>query len=271
MTRLPWLAWLIGVIAACYLGLLTLMYLGQRKLQYFPDPIRRTPVSVGLPQAEETMLDTSDGERIVVWHVPPRGDNPVVLYFQGNGGGLDLRAERFRRLVADGIGLVALNYRGYGGSSGSPTEAGLIADARAAYDFATARYPVQRIVLWGESLGTGVAVALAAERPVGRVLLESPFTSISDVAAQLYWFLPVRLLVKDSFRSDQRVGRIAAPIMILHGVRDTVVPIVLAERLYALIRSPKQFVRLPHAEHNDHDAHGAIEVVRGFVGGRSVN
>ena len=188
---MTWLAWLIGIFAGGYCGVLALTYLGQRKLQYVPDPRRYAPVSVGLP-AEEVALDTADGERVIVWHVPPQAGKPVVVYFQGNGGGLDLRAERFRRLVADGIGLVALNYRGYGGSGGSPTEAGLIADARAAYDFAAARYAVGRIVLWGESLGTGVAVALAAERPVGKVLLESPFTSITDVAAHLYWYLPVR-------------------------------------------------------------------------------
>jgi uncharacterized protein len=263
--------WAVAIIAAGYLGLLALVYLGQRKLQYFPDPVRRAPAAVGLPRAEELVLDTADGERVIAWHVSPRPGKPVVIYFQGNSGGLDLRAERFRALVADGIGLIALNYRGYGGSSGTPTEAGLIADARSAYDFAAARYSADRIVPWGESLGTGIAVALAAERPVGRVLLESPFTSITDVAARLYWYLPVRFLVKDTFRSDRRVGNVTAPVMILHGVRDRVVPIALGERLYRLIRAPKQFVRLPEAEHNDHDAHGGLDAVLHFVNGLPVS
>ena len=114
-------------------------------------------------------LTASDGERSVAWHVAPRDGKPVILYFHGNGGALRYRVERFRRLIRDGVGLVALEYRGYGGTSGTPTEAGLIADAEAAYAFAAARYPAQQLVFWGESLGSGVAVALAAEKPVGRV------------------------------------------------------------------------------------------------------
>jgi len=216
-------------------------------------------------------LQTSDGERILVWHLPPRGEKPVVLYFQGNGGGLDLRADRFRRLTADGIGLVAVNYRGYGGSSGSPSETGLIADALAAYAFAAGRYPPERIALWGESLGTGVAVALAAERPVARVILESPFTSIADIAAAIYWFVPVRHLIKDPFPSDARIGKVTAPVLVLHGARDDVVPIRFGERLYALIRARKRFVRLADAAHNDHDGHGAVDLVRDFLDGAKVN
>jgi uncharacterized protein len=257
---------LIAVVGYC--GLVAVMYFAQRLLMYFPDTTRRPPASAGLPQAEEVTLTTSDGERVLAWHVPPRGDKPVVLYFQGNGGGLDLRAHRFRRLAADGTGVVALNYRGYGGSSGRPSEAGLIADAVAAYAFAAARYPVERIVLWGESLGTGVAVALAAERPVGRVLLESPFTSAADVALAAYPIIPVRWLMKDQFRSDERIAKIKAPILILHGERDRIVPIAYGERLYGMITSPKRFVRLPRAEHNDHDEHGGLEAVAPFIDGK---
>ena len=124
--------------------------------------------------------------RLIAWHVPPHGTKPVVVYFHGNAGALDLRAGRFRWLTADGTGLVALSYRGYGGSTGKPTEDGLILDATAAYDFATARYPARRIVLWGESLGTAVAIALAAEREVGGLILDAPFTSIADVGAAAY-------------------------------------------------------------------------------------
>jgi fermentation-respiration switch protein FrsA (DUF1100 family) len=162
----------------------------------------------------------------------------VVLYFQGNGGGLNLRADRFRTLTADGTGLIALNYRGYGGSTGSPTEDGLIADAEAVYAFAVARYPAERIVPWGESLGSGVAVALASSRKVSRLMLEAPFTSAADVGAGVYWFLPVRLLMKDQFRSDQRIAQVKVPILILHGARDRVVPIGYGERLFSLANEP---------------------------------
>ena len=253
---------------AGYVALVALLYLTQRSLLYFPDPRRQHPADAGLRQAEEVMLHSADGVRVSAWHVPARESMPVVIYFQGNGGGLNLRAERFRKLTADGIGLVALNYRGYGGSGGKPSEAGIILDAKAAYDFAAERYGAGRIVLWGESLGTGVAVALAAEKPVARVILESPYSSIADVAASIYWFVPVRLLLMDSFRSDQRIGKVTVPVLVVHGERDTVISITFGERLYEMIPGPKRFIRLPNAGHNDHDAHGLPEMLKPFIIGR---
>ena len=115
--------WLIGAVVL-YAGFVALLYLAQRSLQYFPERRRTTPAASGLPEAEELVLDTADGEHVIVWHVPPRGEAPVFLYFHGNGGSLCWRDERFRALIADGSGLVALSYRGYGGSSGRPTEEG---------------------------------------------------------------------------------------------------------------------------------------------------
>ena len=248
-----------------YLALIGLMYVAQRSLMYFPDRQRVAPAAVGLPQATEEVLTTADGERVIVWHVPPRDGRPVILYFQGNGGGLSLRVPRFAALASDGIGLVAVNYRGYGGSSGSPSEDGLIADARAAYEFAAARYAAKRIVPWGESLGSGVAVALAAERPVGRLVLEAPFTSAVDVAAGVYFFVPVRLLMKDQFRSDLRIGKVNAPVLVMHGERDNVVPIALGERLFEMIKAPKRFARFRGAGHEGLDAYGALTEVKKFL------
>jgi uncharacterized protein len=258
---------LLGALVA-FGGFVALMYVAQRSLMYFPDRQRTAPAAAGLPQAEEAVLDTADGEKVIVWHIPPKGERPVVLYFQGNGGGLNLRADRFRALTADGTGLVALNYRGYGGSTGSPTEDGLIADAEAVYAFAAARYPAERIVLWGESLGTGVAVALASSRKIARLMLDSPFTSAVDVGAQVYWFLPVRFLMKDPFRSDLRIAKVSAPLLIMHGTRDTVVPFALGERLFALAKEPKRFVRFEGGGHSDLDRFGALDAVRAFLDGR---
>lgn len=259
------LKWILVSLAAGYVGLVTLLYLAQRSLMYFPDTRQHSPTGLGLQRAEEVTLQGADGTRVIVWHVPPSEGMPVIIYFQGNGGGLDLRAQRFKTLTATGVGLVALNYRGYGGSEGRPTEAGIILDAKAAYDFAVARYGISRIVPWGESLGTGVAVALAAEQPVARVILESPYTSIADVAASIYWFAPVRSLLKDSFRSDERIAKVTVPVLVVHGERDTIVRITFGERLYALMRGPKQFIRLPQAGHNDHDEFGAQELVKPFL------
>jgi fermentation-respiration switch protein FrsA (DUF1100 family) len=258
------LKWLLIVAIAGYGVFVALFYVAQRKMQYFPESFRTTPAAAGLPDAEEIMLDTGDGDRVIVWHLPPRGDKPVVLYLHGNGASLRWRVDRFQALTADGTGLVALSYRGYGGSSGSPTEAGLIKDAEAAYAFTVARYAPSRIVLWGESLGTGVAVALAAEKPVGHVVLQSPFSSAADVGAERYWFVPVRLLMKDQFRSDLRIGKVTAPVLVLHGDQDQVVPFALGERLYGLINAPKRFVRFPGAGHNDLGTHGAVEAAKQF-------
>lgn len=259
------LKWLLIIVLIGYGGLLLLVYLGQRALQYFPERARTPPAAAGLPEAEEVVLDSSGGARVIVWHIPPRGEKPVVLYFHGNGGSLRGRVDRFRALAADGTGLIALSYRGYGGSSGRPTEKGLIDDALAAYAFAAARYPASRLALWGESLGTGVAVALAAQKPVGRIVLESPFTSIADIAAQIYWFFPVRLLIKDSFRSDLLIGTVTAPFLILHGDKDSIVPITLGDQLYKLITAPKRFVRFPGAGHNELAAYGALEAAKQFL------
>ena len=257
---------LVLVIAAAgYAGLLALMYVFQRRLMYFPDARRTPPADAGLPQAEEVLLKTSDGETLVAWHVPPRGAKTVVLYFQGNAGALDLRVGRFRWLVEDGTGLVALGYRGYSGSSGKPSEQGLIRDAVTAYEFAAARYGPARIVLWGESLGTAVAIALAAGHTVAGVILDAPFTSAADVAAAVYPFVPVRWLIKDPFHSHARIARVNAPILVLHGVRDRVVPLRFGEAVFALAREPKRMVRFPNGGHVDLDDHGAADVVKEFL------
>jgi hypothetical protein len=160
---------------------------------------------------------------------------------------------------------VALSYRGYGGSTGRPSEAGLINDARAAYDFAVTRYGADRIVLWGESLGSGVAIALAAERPVARIVLEAPFLSAVDIAAGVYPFLPVRLLMKDQFRSDLRVAKLTAPVLVLHGDRDAVVPIASGQRLYQMITTPKRFVRIAGGGHENLGSFGAVAEARTFT------
>lgn len=262
---MPGWKWFLIVFATGYVALVALMYVAQRALMYFPERFATSPDDAGLANAEAVTLDTPDGARVIVWHVAPRGDRPVWLYFHGNGGSLRYRVDRFRELTAPGDGLVALSYRGYGGSTGRPSEPGLIDDARAAYDFAIKRYPADRIVLWGESLGSGVAIALAAERKVARIVLEAPFLSAVDVAAGVYPYLPVRWLMKDQFRSDLRIANVTAPVLILHGDRDAVVPIASGQLLYKLITAPKRFVRVAGAGHEDLGYFGAVATARKFV------
>jgi fermentation-respiration switch protein FrsA (DUF1100 family) len=259
------LKWLLIVAVLGYVGSLSLMYLFQRSLMYFPDATRTPPATVGLPQAEEVTLTSADGEKVIAWHVAPKGTKRVVIYFQGNAGGLNLRAGRFKWLIEDGTGLIALSYRGYGGSTGKPSEAGLLLDANSAYEFAAARYSAKRIVVWGESLGTAVATALAAQRDVGAIILDAPFTSAVDVGAAAYPFVPVRWFMKDTFHSDERIVHVDAPLLVLHGEQDRVVPIAFGERLFKLAPEPKRMVRFPLGGHVDLDDHGAAKVVKAFL------
>jgi fermentation-respiration switch protein FrsA (DUF1100 family) len=260
------LKWLLIVASIGYLGGLAALFFAQRSFLFpIPQTVRTPPGTAGFPEAEEHVLATEDGENVIVWHVPPKPGHAVVLYFHGNGDFLAGFFGRFRDIIADGTGIVALSYRGYAGSSGHPSEQGLLQDAAAVYAFTTARYSANRIVVWGFSLGTGVAVALAADRPVGKLILQAPYTSLADVAASVFPIFPVRLVMKDPFHSDERIARITAPLLIMHGARDPTIPIVFGERLFALAREPKQLVRFPEGGHNDLDDYGAIETARRFI------
>jgi len=261
------LKWIVALVAVGYLGGVVVMFLAQRSFIYpVPQSFRTAPAAAGFEAAEEVLLTTADGEKVIVWHVPPRGDRAVVLYFHGNGDSLAGLAGRFREITQDGTGLVALSYRGYAGSSGRPSEQGLLLDAKAAYAFASARYDAERIVVWGFSLGSGVATALGADHPIGKLVLEAPFTSLTDVAAAAFPVLPVRWLIRDRFGSDQRIARVREPLLIMHGEQDRTISIELSRRLFALANQPKQFVCFPGGGHNDLGDHGAIETARRFIG-----
>jgi fermentation-respiration switch protein FrsA (DUF1100 family) len=260
------LKWLLIVVSVGYVGGLAALFLLQRAFLFpVPQVARTAPAVAGFPQAEEHVLTTDDGEKVIVWHLPARPGRPVVLYFHGNGDFLAGFFGRFRDLIVDGTGVVALSYRGYAGSSGRPSEQGLLRDAAAAYAFTTARYRAEQIVAWGFSLGSGVAVALAAEQPVGRLILEAPYSSIADVAASVFPIFPVRLVMRDPFHSDQRIARMKVPVLFMHGARDPTIPIGFGERLFALAIEPKQFIRFPGGGHNDLDSHGAMEMARQFI------
>lgn len=265
MTVLKWIA---IILAAGYVAGLVLLFAKQR-IMLFPIPTaeRTAPAAAGLPEAEEHVLTTSDGEKVIVWHVPAKPGRAVVLFFHGNGDFLAGLAGRFKAITADGTGLVALSYRGYAGSTGAPSEDGLLRDGAAAYSFATARYDAQRIVAWGFSLGTGVAVALASEHPIGKLILEAPYTSIADVAASQFRFISVRLLIRDPLHSDERIARVTAPLLIVQGAQDQAIPIAFGEKLFALAHEPKQFVRIPEGGHDDLGNFGMIEIARRFING----
>lgn len=257
-----------AIVALCvYVGIAAMLYVRQRSLMYFPETVHTTPIEAGLPEAREVPLTSSDGLHITAWYAAPQDGKPLIVYFHGNGGALRYNVARFHKLIDAGIGLLALEYRGYGGNPGSPSERGLIADGEAAYAFAAAHYPTGQIVLWGQSLGSGVAVAVAAEKPVARVILEAPFTSAAAVASISYWYMPVRLLMKDQFHSDQRIRKVTAPLLILHGTQDRIVPYAMGERIFELANQPKHIVRFLDGGHEDLDANGALHAVARFLAG----
>ena len=212
--------WFLIFLADRLLALVALMYVAQRGLMYFPETFRTAPAEAGLPEAEEVVLDTPDGARVIVWHVPPSGDRPVWLYFHGNGGALRYRVDRFRDLTAQGDGLVALSYRGYAGSTGRPTEAGLIEDARAAYDFATKRYRRRPHRAVGRVARHRRRARARRRAPGGAHRARSAVPVGRRHRAGAYPFLPVRYLMKDQFRSDLRIAKVTVPVLILHGDRD---------------------------------------------------
>jgi fermentation-respiration switch protein FrsA (DUF1100 family) len=260
------LKWVLGLALAAYVAAVALLYILQRDMLYRPPQTTRTsPADAGFAAAEEIVLDTADGEKVIAWHVRPQDGKAMVMFFPGNGDVLATRVARMRALTQDGTGLLALSYRGYGGSSGQPTEPGLLLDVAAAYGFVAARYASERIVVWGFSLGTGPAVALAAERPIGKLVLEAPYTSTADVAASILPFIPVRALMKDQFRSDERIGKVTVPVLVMHGERDPGISIALGERMFALAHEPKRLVRFPLGGHENLDDFGAIGTVRQFL------
>jgi pimeloyl-ACP methyl ester carboxylesterase len=260
------LRWAVLYLVLFYAAAVAALYAFQRVLLYpIPQTARTTPAAAGFPEAEELVATTRDGEQVILWHVPPKADRPVVIFFHGNGEVLAWRVPRFRALTADGTGLVALSFRGYGGSTGRPTEQGLFDDGAAAYDFAAARYSPARIVPWGYSLGSGVAIVVATTGPVGAVVLEAPYTSIVDVAAGAFPFFPVRWLMRDRFHSDQRIGALKAPLLIMHGEKDSVIAAAFGRQLYELAPGRKRFVAFDHGTHIDFDEQGAVATARAFL------
>ena len=236
------------LVAACtYLAIGGALFGCQRDLLYHPDTSLADPADAGLPNAALEHLKTSDGEDLVVWWIAPRAPGkPVYLYFHGNGGNLSYRPKRFALLAEDGAGVMAISWRGYGGSTGSPSELGLMEDARAAYASVRARIDQQqRIVLVGESLGTGVAIKLATEVPVAALILDSGYSSIADVAADKFPWLPVRLLIQDEFRANLAAANVRVPVFQVHCTDDPVIPLVFGRRLHQLFPNRRDLIEVP--------------------------
>jgi hypothetical protein len=255
---------ILGALAAAaivYAGVFVALALQQRSMLYQPRVGFVSPALAGLDQFEVLRLKTDDGETLEAWFAAPKdARRPLILYFHGNGGSLVDREGRFRRLAQRGYGLLAISYRGYGGSTGAPSEAGLLRDAETAYGETWRRgFAPGRIVIMGESLGTGVATIIAARHDAAALVLDSPFASIVDVASTHFPMFPVSFALRDRFRADEAIGKTRAPVLMVVGLRDPVTPAESARKLFALAREPKTLIELPEAGHIAMDSPGALE------------
>ena len=256
------LLWLIGA----YLALCALAYFGNRLFMYFPDPARVAPETAGLAGVEEIELAAADGTKLIAWYGPAKAGKPTLLYFHGNAANAANRAPKIAMMLASGVGVFYLNNRGYGGSSGRPTEANNVADAISAYEHLRhLGVPAGKIVAYGESLGSGQAVRLAGKRQVAGVVLEAPLTSTVDVGRAVYFFLPLGLLLTDQYKVEHDIRSVTAPVLILHGEQDEVIPVEMGKRNFRAANDPKQIEIFAQAHHNDLFDHGAWEKARDFV------
>jgi fermentation-respiration switch protein FrsA (DUF1100 family) len=229
---------------------------------YFPDGARIPPSNYGLTGVAERVLDAPDGALLVGWYGRAAPGRPTVLYFHGNAGNLASRSERVRKYIARGYGIFMPSYRSYSGSTGSPTERANVADAKLAYEaLRKDGIAPDDIILYGESLGSGVAVQVAAEKRVGGIVLDAPYTSIVDVAAGAYPFLPVRPFMIDRYDTMRYLRDVKAPLLVVHGEDDEVIPVTMGRAVYAAANGPKEIVTFPGAGHSDHHLHGSAEEI----------
>ena len=254
-------------------GLFGLLWSQQRRLIYFPSPGPVPSAATVLPNGRDVVIETDDGIRLGAWYFPVAAEAPAVLVFNGNGGDRSMRWPLAAALNRMGLSVLLFDYRGYGGNPGSPSEDGLAADARAAQEWLAAQPGVEQIVYFGESLGAAVAVGLAVQRPPAALILRSPFTSLADVAAVHYPWLPVRRVLLDRYPSIDRIASVRAPLLVIAGDSDDIVPEQLSRRLYEAANAPKRYVVVPGAGPNDParlDGTKMLDALGGFLSSAGV-
>ena len=244
-----YIALALGAYALAVFG----MWLGQRSFIYHPSPQRIDEARMRAAGYAPFPVRTADGLDLIAWYRPGDAGKPRIVLFHGNAQDASARLAIAEQAARHGYPVLLATYRGFGGNPGTPSEQGLYADARATLDALSAASDPQsgRIVLWGESLGTGVATKMAQERPVAGVILQSPYTSVAERAGEMMRWLPARLLVTDRFDSLSRIAAIDAPLLIVHGAQDTLIPIRHGRALFAAAGGTKSFLELPDRGHND--------------------
>ncbi|MET0438418.1 MAG: alpha/beta hydrolase [Devosia sp.] len=239
---------LIALVLVVYTGAVGFMYFNQRALQYEATGEITALADTVLPDAAEISIPV-DSAVINGWYQPPQPGKPLIVYYKGNSGSFTAEHIRFERFVSEGFGFLAFDYRGFPTSPGTISEASILADAIAAYDWAAAKnFP---IVIWGRSLGTGPATYVASERDAKALLLETPFLSAVTVAAERYPILPVNWVMLDQFRSNEWIADVSESVMVAHGTADRTIDVSNGERLYALAPNPDSLWIVPDAGHSD--------------------
>jgi len=247
--------WKVALFLALgYAALVGVVYLAQDSLVYFPNMGRAhvaTPAVHGLAY-EDVFLKTSDGETLHAWWLPVTDARGTVLLFHGNAGNISHRMEYARMFRTLGYHTLLVDYRGYGKSTGTPSEQGTYADATAAWQWLTTTrgIPNREIVIFGESLGGAVACWLARERPAGALIIASTFTSVPDLGSEVYGFLPVRLISRFSYDTRECLPHVKAPVLVIHSADDEIIPVAHGRRLFEAARKPKVFLELAGG-HND--------------------
>jgi len=254
-------------IAVLYAVLVAFLWLRQESMLFLPGipsrAVLATPADIGLDY-EALRLPTADGEELDAWFIPARRERAVLLFFHGNAGNISHRLDSLRIFHGLGLSVLIIDYRGYGQSTGRPTEQGTYEDARAAWRHLVEErnVPADRIIFFGRSLGGAVAAWLAAEHPPRGLIVESTFRSVPDMAAELYWFLPVRRLARIEYPAETLLRSVQAPVLVVHSREDEIIPFRHGEALFAAAREPRQLLEL-RGGHNT----GFLRSEREYVAG----
>jgi fermentation-respiration switch protein FrsA (DUF1100 family) len=256
----------VVIFAGAYAGMLLLLFLLQRSLLYYPSKSAFDAVELNALGFELVEYAAPGGLRLQSLYRKSPKDGRTILYFHGNAGHAGHRAQKVRPYLDAGYSVFLAGYRGYGPNPGKVTEKGLYEDAEAALNYLKEKgITEEQIILYGESLGTGVAVNLAQSGNFSALVLESSFSSIANVAQSQFPIFPVKSLVRDRFESESKIAAVDAPILFLHGLRDRTVPVRFGRALFAAARGPKEFFEFPDAGHNDLYDYGAADRLIGYL------
>ncbi|MGD9638115.1 MAG: alpha/beta hydrolase [Alphaproteobacteria bacterium] len=257
----------LAILLVFYVLVVLAVYIIQRDLLYFPPSEPPSKEHIFIPYISEITIETYDKLKLTAWFVPPREGMPIIIHFHGNAGCISGSAYKMQQLAARGYGFLFPEYRGYCGNAGKPKEKDLINDGLSAINYLKAKnYNENQIIVYGESLGSGIAIASAKDLNLKAVIIESGFSSITETAQEIYWYFPASLMVKDSFRNDLRIKNVKAPLLIIHGSNDNTVNVKQSQKLFNLANdNPKTLKIVDGGEHNKLFNFGLIDIVDNWI------